>query len=80
VAPIVCSNDRLVEKIREIINMLVGSQDNVTPASAIATVRSTSRYKFFSPKTDASAPALSGLRENFYAVNEHAFSALQVKR
>jgi hypothetical protein len=65
--------------MREIINVLVDSQDYVSAASAIATVRSTFRYKFFSPKTDAPAPALSGLRKNFYPINEHACSALQVK-
>jgi hypothetical protein len=72
-----CSNNRLVEKIDEIINVVVGSQNNVTTASAIATVRSTSRYKFFSPKTDAPAPASSGLCKNFDPINEHAFFALQ---
>ena len=79
-SPILCSNDRLIEKIGEIIDVPISSQDNVPAASAVATVRPTSRYKFFSPKTDAPSPALSGLCKNFDAINEHAFSALQVER
>jgi hypothetical protein len=75
-----CFDDRLVEKIGKIINVLIGPQDNVAAASAIATIRPAFRHKFFPPKTDAPASALSGLRKNFYAINEHAFSALQVKR
>jgi hypothetical protein len=76
-APILCSNDRLVEKISEIIDVPVGSQDNVAAASAIATVGPALRYKFLAPETDAPAPATSGLRKNFDPINEHAFSALQ---
>jgi hypothetical protein len=79
VASILCSNNRLVEKIGEIIDVLVGPQDNVAAASAIATIWPAFRHKFLSPKTHAPAPTLSGLRENFDPINEHAFSALQVK-
>jgi hypothetical protein len=79
VASTLCFNDRLVEKIGEIIDVLVGSQDNVAAASAIATIWPAFGHKFFSPKTDAPASTLSGLRENFDPINEHAFSALLVK-
>src|SRR4051812_10993915 len=61
----------LVEKISEIIDVPVRAQDHVTATPAIAAVRPASRYKFFSSKTNGTAPAISCLRKNFYSINEH---------
>jgi hypothetical protein len=54
--------------------MPVCSQDHVTTTPAIAAVRPAFRHKFLSSKTDASAPALSRLRKNFYPIDEHGFA------
>src|SRR4030095_16312503 len=51
--------------------MLIGQQNDVTSASTVTTVGSTLRHKFFAPKTDAAAPAATGLCEDSYAINKH---------
>jgi hypothetical protein len=76
VPAIFCFNDRLVKEIREIIHVPIRPKNHVAAASAIATVRATPRYKFLTPKTDAPAPALSGLCKNFDSIDEHCFAAL----
>jgi hypothetical protein len=57
--------------------MPIRPQNHVATASAIATVRATLRYKFLTPKTDAPAPALSGLYKDFDLIDEHGFAALR---
>src|SRR5947207_3621369 len=64
-------NQRLVEKICEVIDVPVRSQNHVTTTPSIAAVWPAFRHKFFSPKTDAPAPPFSRLRKNFYPIDEH---------
>src|SRR5262245_1162945 len=69
-------NQRLVEEIGKIIDVPVCPQDHVTTPPAIAPVRAAFRHKFFSSKTNASAPAASRLCKNFYPIDEHGGSKL----
>ena len=54
-------DERLVEKIREIIGVAVGAQNYVATATAIAAVGSALRNEFLAPKTDRPASAAAGL-------------------
>src|SRR6266566_4764306 len=71
-----CLNDRLVKKIREIINMPVRLQNHVAAASAISAVGPAFRHKFLPPKTDGAAPALSRLCKSFDPIDKHGLAAL----
>jgi hypothetical protein len=54
------------------VGVLIGTQNDVTAASAIASIRSTLRDKFFPAKAYASAPAIACLGKNPDPVYEHA--------
>ena len=66
-------DDRLVKKVREIIDVPVGEQNHVAAASAIAAIRSTFRHIFLAPEADAAAPAAAGLSKDFDAIDKHDF-------
>src|SRR5438045_3785419 len=69
--PVLRRNQRRVENVCDIIAVPIRPQDHVTTTPAIAAVWPALRHKFFSPKTDAPAPAFSRLRKNFYPIDEH---------
>ena len=64
-------DDRLVEKIGEIVGVDVGAQNDVAAAAAIAAIRAAARHELLAPKTDATAPAIPGLGKNFYSIDKH---------
>src|SRR5215467_6069108 len=64
-------DDRLVEKIRQIIDVPVRTQDHVPATAAIAAIRPAFRHEFLPSKTGAPAPAFSGLCKNSYPIDEH---------
>src|SRR5437867_3273088 len=51
--------------------MLISQQNHVASASAVTTIGSTLRHKFFAPKTNAAAPTAARLCKDFYAINKH---------
>jgi hypothetical protein len=51
--------------------MSIGPQDNIAATAAVTAIRSPFRNKFLAPETDTPASALSGLRENFDAIDKH---------
>src|SRR2546423_15657637 len=51
--------------------MSIGPQDNIAAATAVTAIRSPFRNEFLAPETDTSASALSGLCENFDAIDKH---------
>ena len=71
VPAVLCFNDRLVKKIREVIHVLIGTQDHIAATSTIAAIRPTLRHKLLAPKTHATPPATAGLRKNFYPIDKH---------
>jgi len=64
-------NERLVEKMSEMVGMLIGPQNNIAAAPAVTAIRSALGNEFLAPETDAPASALSGLRKNFDAIDKH---------
>jgi hypothetical protein len=64
-------DNRLVEKMREIINMSICPQDHVAAAPAIPAIWSALRHKFLAPKTHASTAAIARLRKHFDSIDEH---------
>src|SRR5438045_1989571 len=64
-------NDRLVKKIREIIDMPIPPQNHIATASAIAAMRPAFRHNFLPPKTRAPTAIDSRLLKNFDSLNEH---------
>ncbi len=71
VAAVFRFDDRLVEKIREIINMSIRAKNHIATAPAVTAIRSALRHKFLAPKTDATAAALPRLCKNFDSIDEH---------
>ena len=69
-------DDRLVEKIRKVIGMDIGAENDVSAAAAVTPIGATARHEFLATETDAAAPAITGLGKNFYAIDKHmgAFS------
>ncbi len=51
--------------------MPIRSQNHIATAPAVTAIRSALRHKFLAPKTDATAAAISSLRENFDSIDEH---------
>jgi hypothetical protein len=49
----------------------VGAQDYIAATPAVAAVGPTFWDKFLAPKTDASAPAATGLGKDFDSIDEH---------
>jgi hypothetical protein len=71
VLTVFCLDDRLVEKVREIIDVNIGVQNHVAAAAAVSTIGSTFRHKFLAAKANATAPAISRLGENFNPIDKH---------
>ena len=71
-------DDRLVEKIRQIVGMDVGPQDHIAAAPAVAAVRATARHEFFAPKTDAAPSAVTGLGKNFDSIDKHKGASAEI--
>lgn len=71
VAAGLCFDDRLVEKIREIVRVAIGAKDHVPAAAAITAVRPAFRDKFLPSKADAAAAAASCLGKNFDSIDKH---------
>jgi len=66
------ANDRFVEKIREVIRVLIGTENDVTAASTIAPIWPSFGDKFFAAKAYAPTTAIPGLGKNSDPINEHA--------
>jgi hypothetical protein len=64
-------DDRLVEKIRKVIGMDVGAENDISAAATVAPVRTASRHEFLAPETDATTPTIAGLGKNFYTIDKH---------
>ena len=64
-------DERLVEEVREIIDMPIRPEDHVAAASAIAAIRSTFGNEFLPPKTDGPASARPCLCKNFNSIKKH---------
>jgi len=71
VAAVFRFDDRLVEKIRKIIDMSIDAQNHIAAAPTIAAVRSALWHKFLAAKTDATAPTIARLRKDFDSIDEH---------
>ena len=56
-------DQRLIKQTRQIVRVLVRAQDDVAAFAAVAAVGTASRHKFLAAKTDATTPAITGLRE-----------------
>ena len=54
-----CLDDRLVEKIRQIVSVDIGAENHVPAAAAVATVRAATRHEFFAAETDAAGAAVA---------------------
>jgi Asp/Glu/hydantoin racemase len=52
VSAVLCFDDRLVEKVREIIDVPICAENHLAAAPAVTTVGSTFRHKFLPPKAD----------------------------
>src|ERR1044071_622555 len=66
-------DDRLVEKIRQIIGVGIGAENHIPAAATIAAIRAPSWNEFFAPKTDATPPTVTSLGKNSYAIDKHGF-------
>src|SRR5438105_7176888 len=64
-------DNRLVEKMSEVVRVLISLQDNIAAASAVTPIRSPLGNEFLAPETDTPPSALSGLRKNFDAIDKH---------
>ena len=64
-------DNRLVKKMREIIDMPIRAQNYVAAASAIPAIWSAFRHKFLAPKTHAPTPPIARLRKHFDSIDEH---------
>src|SRR6476659_5394769 len=71
VRAVLCLDDRLVEKIREIIDVNIRAENHVAAAAAIAAIGSAFRHEFLAPKTHTTAPAVPSLGQNFDPIDEH---------
>src|SRR5207249_7377475 len=63
---------RLVELRDEIVQVVVGLQNDVAPAPAIAAGRAAFGAEGFTEESDTALPTVTGARKNFDFVDEHA--------
>src|SRR5580698_2119319 len=63
---------RNVILLQEIVQVMIGLQDDAAAATAIAAARSALGHKRLAMKSHAAFAAMARLRVNFYFVNEHA--------
>jgi len=71
-----CFDDRLVEKIGEIVGVSIRVKNHVTAASAVSAVRPAFRYELLPPETHGTASAASGLNINFDPIDKHFLKQL----
>src|SRR5262245_9280955 len=71
VAAIFRLNNRFIEKVGQMVGMLISPQNNIAAESAITAVGPAFGDEFFPPKTDASPSTLSGLRKNLNTIDKH---------
>src|SRR5712692_1372687 len=71
VAAIFRSDDRLIKKTREIIDVRIGAPNNIAAAATIAAIRSAFRHKLLPPKTHTTTPAIAGLCKDFDPIDKH---------
>jgi hypothetical protein len=64
-------DDRLVEKAREVVLVLVGDHDDVAAAPAVAAVGAALRDELFAAEADAAPAAVAGLGVNFDLIDKH---------
>ena len=64
-------NNRFIEKVSQMVGMLIGSKDNVAAPPAVASIGPALGHKFLTSKADTPAPAFSRLRKNFDAIDKH---------
>ena len=64
-------DDRLVEKVREIIDVNIGAKNHVAASATVAAIRSAFRHKFLPAKTHTTAPAIPSLGKNFDSIDKH---------
>src|SRR5437870_13275153 len=72
VSAVLCFDDRLVEKVRETVNMPIRAQNDVAAATAVSAIGSTFRHKFLPPKAHRPAPATARLHKNFDPTDNHS--------
>ena len=71
VRPTLGLDDRLVEKIRKVVGMDIGPENDVSTTATVAAVGPPARHEFLAPETDAAAPAIAGLGKNFDSIDKH---------
>src|ERR1700730_8011088 len=64
-------NNGFVEKMSEMVGMLIRPQDNIATASTVTTIRPAFGNEFLAPETDTPPSTLSGLCKNFDAIDKH---------
>ncbi len=64
-------DDRLVEKVGEIVGVNVGAKNDVAAATAITAIGTAARHELLAAKTHAAASAVTGLGKNFYSIDKH---------
>jgi hypothetical protein len=64
----------LVEKTREIIGMLIGTENDVSACPAITAIGTTARDKLLASKTDAAAAAIPRFRRYPDPIDEHCLT------
>src|SRR5262245_66475919 len=64
----------LVAQIQECRELWIGQRNDVSTLSTIAAIGATARNKLFTPKADATAPAVSGDDTDFDFIDELHFT------
>src|ERR1700719_1489143 len=78
VAAIFRFDDRLIKKAPKIIDVLIGTQNHVAAAAAVAAIRSAFRHKFLPPKTHTTTLAIAGLRKDFDSIDKHSLEDVKI--
>src|SRR6266446_6434160 len=73
-------DNRFIKKVRKIIGVNIGAENHIPATAAVAPIRAAARDEFFASKTDATAPAVTGLGKTFYAIDKHAFLRAAVEQ
>jgi hypothetical protein len=61
----------LIVEIDQVVFMNIRAEHDISPFTAIATVRTAFRNKFFPAKTDTAAPSIPGFGLDPNLVNKH---------
>ena len=62
---------RVIEKVGEIVDVLVGHQHDVAAVAAVAAIRAAVRNILLAPKADAAVAAATSLDFNGDAIDKH---------